>query len=168
MMRRPAARGDRPLLVLLLPCALEDFALRERAEDLLSAPGAVAVEPARVSYGTLGSIPAPAARSIARRQARRMRLPGVPRAVAVFHPLQVALAEALVQRYDEAELWWLPSAPPAGLREEELAIAAAERAGLTGALEAAADAHAANRPLWERMEALGIESGRLGSERVRP
>ena len=26
-------------------------------------------------------------------------------------------------------------------------------------------AHAQNRPLWERMEALGIESGRLGSER---
>ena len=28
-------------------------------------------------------------------------------------------------------------------------------------------AHAQNAPLWERMEALGIESGRLGSERVR-
>jgi hypothetical protein len=27
-------------------------------------------------------------------------------------------------------------------------------------------AHAQNEPLWERMEALGIESGRLGSERV--
>ena len=27
-------------------------------------------------------------------------------------------------------------------------------------------AHAQNRPLWERLEALGIESGRLGSERV--
>ena len=27
-------------------------------------------------------------------------------------------------------------------------------------------AHAQNRPLWERMEALGIESGRLGSERA--
>ena len=26
-------------------------------------------------------------------------------------------------------------------------------------------AHTANVPLWERMEALGIESGRLGSER---
>ena len=26
-------------------------------------------------------------------------------------------------------------------------------------------AHEANLPLWERMEALGIESGRLGSER---
>ena len=29
----------------------------------------------------------------------------------------------------------------------------------------AGPAHAANLPLWERMEALGIESGRLGSER---
>jgi hypothetical protein len=27
-------------------------------------------------------------------------------------------------------------------------------------------AHAQNRPLFERLEALGIESGRLGSERV--
>ena len=27
-------------------------------------------------------------------------------------------------------------------------------------------AHEQNRPLWERLEALGIESGRLGSERV--
>jgi hypothetical protein len=27
-------------------------------------------------------------------------------------------------------------------------------------------AHAQNRPLWERLESLGIESGRLGSERV--
>jgi hypothetical protein len=27
-------------------------------------------------------------------------------------------------------------------------------------------AHEQNRPLWERMESLGIESGRLGSERV--
>jgi glycosyltransferase involved in cell wall biosynthesis len=28
-------------------------------------------------------------------------------------------------------------------------------------------AHAVNQPLWERLEALGIESGRLGSERTR-
>ena len=27
-------------------------------------------------------------------------------------------------------------------------------------------AHEQNRPLWERLEALGVESGRLGSERV--
>jgi hypothetical protein len=27
-------------------------------------------------------------------------------------------------------------------------------------------AHAQNRPLWERLEALGVESGRLGSERA--
>ena len=30
----------------------------------------------------------------------------------------------------------------------------------------AAPAHTQNLPLWERMEALGIESGRLGSERA--
>lgn len=162
--------GDGPLLVLLLPCALEEFALRERVEDLLTAPGALAVEPARVSYGTLGGLPAMTRRSIARRQARRMRLPGVPRAVAAFGPLQVPLAEAIVDRDERAELWYLPSRPPGDPRERELEAAAIERARLTRRLEPAAGANvrSANLPLWERMEALGIESGRLGSERVQP
>jgi hypothetical protein len=168
--RRRVPEGDRPLLVLLLPCALEEFALREQAEDLLGAPGALAVEPPRVSYGTLGGLPAVTARSIARRQARRMRLPGVPRAVAAFGPLQVRLAAAIVDHHDAAELWYLPTSPPDGPRERELEAAAIEQAAFTRALEPAAgtDVRAANLPLWERMEALGIESGRLGSERVQP
>jgi hypothetical protein len=169
--RRSVPASDRPLLVLLLPCALEEFALRERAEDLLAAPGALAVEPARVSYSALNGLPAVTARTIARRQARRMQLPGTPRAVAVFGPLQVRLATAIVDEHNAAELWYLPvesveSAP--GPRERALEAAAIERAALTRTLEPAADARTANLPLWERMEALGIESGRLGSERAQP
>ena len=83
--REPAAaRGGRScravaLLVLLLPGALEGLPDREPLEALLRAPGAVAVEPARVSYGALAACPPASARSVARRQARRMRLPGIPR-----------------------------------------------------------------------------------------
>ena len=33
-------------------------------------------------------------------------------------------------------------------------------------LEPTDDPHADNRPLWERLEARGVESGRLGSERL--
>ena len=40
---------DRPLCVLLLPAPLEVFELRERAEDLLTAPGVAAVDPPRLS-----------------------------------------------------------------------------------------------------------------------
>ncbi|MGI8781138.1 MAG: hypothetical protein ACR2L8_13405 [Solirubrobacteraceae bacterium] len=145
--RRGGADGP-PLLVLLLPSALEAFGRREAAEALLKAPGALAVEPARVSYGTLGALPAAIARSIARRQAKRMKLPGTPRAVAVFDPLQLPLADALVQRHAEAELWCL-AGPIDGVGD----------AALT--LDAAADP----LPAWERMEDLGIASGRLGSER---
>jgi hypothetical protein len=148
-LRRGAADGP-PLLVLLLPAALEAFAMRERAEALLKAPGALAVEPPRVSYGTLGGLPAAVAASVARRQAKRMKLPGTPRAVAVFDPLQLPLADALVLRHPEAELWCLAGA-----------IDGVDDAGLT--LGADADL----LPAWERMEALGIESGRLGSERLR-
>src|SRR4051794_41938486 len=39
-------------------------------------------------------------------QARRMRLPGTPRAVAAFHPFQLFLAGALLARNPRAELWY--------------------------------------------------------------
>ena len=42
-----------PLFVLLLPGMLERLPDREPIEALLRAPSAVAVEPARVSYGAL-------------------------------------------------------------------------------------------------------------------
>lgn len=151
MLRRNAAPDGPPLLLLLLPVALETFDLRERAEELLAAPGALAIEPARVSYGALATLPPALAYRVARRQAKRMRLPGRPAAIAVFDPHQVPLAVALAQRHAGAELWQLGAEPSDGLDS-----------ALVLDLGAATDL----RDLWKRAEALGIESGRLGSERA--
>jgi hypothetical protein len=52
-----AAPAGPPLLVLLLPERLERFELRERAQELLAAPGAVAVDPAHISYRALSRLP---------------------------------------------------------------------------------------------------------------
>jgi hypothetical protein len=130
-----------PLLLLLLPARLEAMEPRELLQRLLAAPGAVAVEPPRVPLSLAF------ARVVARRQVKRMKLPGVPQAIAVFDTLQVPLAAALIERNPEAELWSL-----AGPQRE---------ADFTFELAAATDL----RPAWERMERLGIETGRLGSER---
>jgi hypothetical protein len=124
--------------------------------------------------------------------ARRMRLPGFPRVLVIFHPLQYPLARGLIATNEGAELWYwrhtelvLSGSRLRRARQEELHLAASLRAELivvgsedlredvlaSGArdpllLEATDDPHADNRPLWERMEARGIESGRLGSERI--
>jgi hypothetical protein len=148
--RRGSVPGDPPLLLLLLPAPLEQFDLGERARELLAAPGAIAVEPARISYGVLSALPPALAYGIARRQAKRMQLPGAPAAIAVFDPHQVPLAVALAQRYAGAELWQLGPAPSDGLDSAFVLD-----------LGAATDL----RGVWKRLEALGIESGRLGSER---
>jgi hypothetical protein len=140
---------DRRLCVVLLPDGSEPG---EHAEALLRAPGAVAVEPAAVSYRTTGRMPALMRDRIALGQARRMGLPGHPWAVAAFAPEQYPLARALLTLHPRAELWYGGSGPG------DLHHAAVARAALTfsdGEL----------LPLWERMEALEIESGRLGSER---
>ena len=138
------------LLLLLLPTKLEEFELRERAEELLAAPGAVAVEPPRVSYGALSALPPAFAYGVARRQAKRMKLPGTPAAIAVFDSHQVPLAIALAVRHEGAELWQLGPEPSEGLDSAFMLD-----------LGAATDL----RGVWKRVESLGIESGRLGSER---
>jgi hypothetical protein len=156
---------DRPLCVLLLPTPLEAFELRERAEDLLVAPGAVAVDPPRLSYTAAARLGEAFADGLAGVQARRIELPGIPRALVVFDPLQYPLARALVGLHPDAELWYCPPVEPleAG-RARTLHELACERAALRFD-RTYGPAHTANLPLWERMEALGIESGRLGSER---
>ena len=131
-----------PLLVLLLPVRLEAFPAREPVERLLVAPGVLAVDPPRMPLSVA------LAAAVARRQVKRMRLPGIPRAVAVFGTVQVPLAAALIERHPEAELWSLAGPEP--------------QADFTFDVGGAADL----RPAWERMERLGIESGRLGSERL--
>jgi hypothetical protein len=122
-----------------------------------------------------------------------MKLPGFPRVVVIFAPLQYPLARGLMVANEGTELWYWRHAPleqPASRRRrdrlEELHLAASFRAELIIVsseelreearaeetrdpllVELTDDPHADNRPLWERLEARGIESGRLGSERIR-
>ena len=161
-MRRRRRRRDQapavPLAVLLLPAKLEQSSQRERIEALLQAPGAIAVEPPAVGYGSRR--PGLLRERIAAGQARRMSLPGQPRAIVVFDARQYPLARALLAEHPEAELWY------SGEGGDDLHEAALARAALR--FEAGGDVpvREQNRPLHERMEALGIESGRLGSERI--
>ncbi|WP_028057411.1 glycosyltransferase family protein [Candidatus Solirubrobacter pratensis] len=105
--RAAKAGGDPPpLCVLLLPRELEEFILRDQAEDLLTAPGVVAIEPARVPYGAYLRLPAAVADGLAATQARRLKLPGRPAAIVIFHPLQYPLARALISEHPDAELWY--------------------------------------------------------------
>ena len=101
-----AGREDPPIAVLLLPRTLDSFILRDQAEDLLTAPGVVAVEPARISYGAYLRLPASDGDGLAAAQARRLRLPGVPRAIVIFHPLQYPLARGLIAMHPDAQLWY--------------------------------------------------------------
>jgi hypothetical protein len=129
------------LLLLLLPEQLEEMEAHERLEQLLAAPGTVAVEPPRMRVSLA------LARVVARRQVKRMKLPGIPRAIAVFQTLQLPLAAALIERNPDAELWSLGEPQ----RESDFMFDLRETDDL--------------RPAWQRMERLGIETGRLGSER---
>jgi hypothetical protein len=95
-----------PLLVLLLPRPLAGFILHDQAVDLLRRPGVTAVEPGRLPYGLLGRLPDGPARLLARIWASRLKLPGSPSAVAIFHPFQLPLAEALMELHPGAELWY--------------------------------------------------------------
>jgi len=178
----PPASGDRQerLLVLLLPERLEDFAHRPLAEDLLQAPGVVAVDPPRLSYARLGLIPDAIGVSIAVKQAKRLRkkLPGPPAAVAIFHPAQYPLARGLLVQVPDCELWYgrmeraeedVPDGP-ARERLTELHHLAAERAALTfvGSEELGREEEHAGRrpvlvrpedeyePLWERLADLPV------------
>src|SRR4051794_21613835 len=99
-------REPPPIAVLLLPRTLESFILRDQAEDLLSAPGVVAVEPPRMSYGTHLRLPAALGDGLAAGQARRLKLPGVPRVIVIFPPLQYPLARGLIAQHPDAELWY--------------------------------------------------------------
>jgi hypothetical protein len=143
---------EQQLLVLLLPQRLERFHLEPQARELLRAPGAVAVDPARIP---VGRIPAPVAAGLAVGQAKRMRLPGVPGAVAIFHPLQFYLAGALLARHPTAELWYGEPAPDEVGPHEQLHTAAAARAALTFPVTADLDI----TRLQLRMAELGILTG---------
>ena len=136
---------DRSIAVLLLPRSLERFILRDQAQDLLRAPGVVAVEPARVPYGAFGRLPGWLADGLAFRQARRLlrQLPGDPRAIAIFHPFQYPLARALLAARPECELWYsiwdrydhaYDASPKLRARIADLHAQASERAAFTFAV----------------------------------
>jgi hypothetical protein len=137
---------DGPVGALLLPAPLERFILREAAEDLLTAPGVVALEPGRMPYGAFGRVPAWVARNLARRTAGRLaRRLGDLRVVVIWHPLQLPLAEALLERRPQAELWYVRwdryeaahDAPPRMRRRlETLHARASGRAALVFAVSA--------------------------------
>lgn len=140
---------EQQLLVLLLPQRLERFHLETQARELLRAPGAVAVDPARIP---VGRIPAPVAAGLAVGQAKRMRLPGMPGAVAIFHPLQFYLAGALLARHPSAELWYGEPDPGDVGPHEQLHAAASKRAALRFPVTTDLDII----PLQLRMAELGI------------
>jgi hypothetical protein len=139
---------DQPLLVLLLPRPLERFHLEQPVRELLRAQGVVAVDPSRLPLARM--VPTVAARA-AMGQAKRMKLPGTPAAVAILHPFQFFLAGALLARHPGAELWY--GRPEDEELEAELDAAASERAALTLTPEELF----AVAPL--RMAELGIVSG---------
>jgi hypothetical protein len=138
---------DQPLLVLLLPRRLERFHLEQPVRRLLSAQGVVAVDPSPLPLARMA--PQVAARA-AMGQARRMKLPGTPAAVAILHPQQMYLAGALLARHPRAELWY--GRPAERELAGELDTAARERAALTMTSEELLTA----APL--RMAELGIVS----------
>jgi glycosyltransferase involved in cell wall biosynthesis len=101
----------RPLCLLLLPRPLEGFILRDQAEDLLRAEGVVAVDPPRVPYGALARLPGKVgdvlAHGVARRLVKALRRNGDrPKVIVIFHPVQVLLARAILERVPDCELWY--------------------------------------------------------------
>lgn len=96
-----------PLGVLLLPSKLEEFELADHARDLLAIPRVIALEPSRARIPRFLRDAAPA------RTARRLRLPGEPRMLILYHPRQYPLARALYARYEQAELWYIRPEPQA-------------------------------------------------------
>jgi hypothetical protein len=120
-----------PLALLLLPARLEGFELADHARGLLRIPRVLALEPGRFA------IPRWLRQSAPARSAKRIRFPGEPRVIVLYHPEQYPLARALSARYEQAELWYIRP-DPAALGAEggsadllDLDRLAAERAGVT-------------------------------------
>jgi hypothetical protein len=152
-----------PLAVLLLPADLEDFELQAQARDLLSIPRVLALEPPR------RRTPRVLRDAVPVRQAKRLRLPGEPRVLVLYHPAQYPLARALMARYPQAELWYVrPDLgelrdDPAYAREELLVLdeRACERAAEVRLANRDADPSVANESLRLRLRELEIISSRV-------
>jgi len=163
--REPATDS---LAVLLLPGRLEGIALEAHARDLLSIPRVIALEPSRIRP------PRFLRDAISLRQARRLRFPGQPRLLLLYHPAQYPLARALCARYEDLELWYispaaaLPAADQAHAREAALDVLARERARQVLPVTEAGSVDDA--PLRERLRELDVINPRafLPGGRPRP
>ncbi len=142
-----------PLGVLLLPAKLEQFEFASHARDLLEVPRVVAVEPGRSRRGRFGGELA------AERQARRLRFPGAPRVIVLYHALQYYLARSLATRHD-AELWYMRFDEPGDEESSALDELARERAGRTLTLGPSQQPREDNKPLRQRLVELEIISSR--------
>jgi hypothetical protein len=154
------AHPDEPLGLLLLPQRLEQFELGDHARGLLQIPRVIALEPGRVRTPNFMRDAA------AMRQAKRLRLPGIPRLLVLYHPLQYPLARALGARYQRADLWYVRGDrhslrdESGHLREEVLEFdrLASERATRTIVLGTEEVLAAQTASLRDRMTELGIIS----------
>lgn len=163
---------DEPIAILLPPCRIEEFELADHARDLLAIPRVVALEP---SHRRLRG---PLVDAVSMRQAHRLRLPGEPRMLVLYGPVQYALARALSSHYDRAELWYVCVDAAASWRAEghgsaeldEFDTLAATRATQTVFASPGADPRLQNEPIRQRLVELGVISSRafLPGARVRP
>jgi hypothetical protein len=135
--------ADRPVALLLVPRTVERFILYDQGQDLLRAPGVVAVEAPQVPYGVLGRLPRWLSDGLSSAQAARLKVPGEPVVAMLFHPFQWPFARAVLSRWPDCQLWYglfdrTPAAPDAGAgtraRLEELHAEASERADLVFAV----------------------------------
>ena len=163
-MREPATDS---LAVLLLPGRLEGIALEAHARDLLSIPRVIALEPSRIRP------PRFLRDAISLRQARRLRFPGQPRLLLLYHPAQYPLARALCARYEDLELWYLspgrpdrPAGDQADAREAALDMLARERARQVLPVTEAGGVDDA--PLRERLRELDVINPRAFLPGARP
>jgi hypothetical protein len=153
---------DEPLGLLLLPCELEQFELEQHARGLLQIPRVVALEPSRVRT------PKFIRDAAAMRQAKRLKFPGTPRLLVLYHPLQYPLARALTARHVQVEIWYVRPDPHSlrdqggYSREDQLMLdqLAAERATRPVALGTDEVLAAQTASLRDRMSELGIISHR--------
>ena len=131
------------------------------ARDLLGVPRVVAVEPRRARKP-----PRRVSDFAAMRQARRLRFPGEPRVIVLYHPAQYPLARALSGRYEQTELWYArpdSASLRAVLEDAELRALdelAAERAAHALVVGAGADPRTQNEPLRRRLVELEVISSR--------
>ena len=156
---RTDERAAKELLgVLLLPAKLEQFEFAQHARELLEIPRVIALEPGRVrTPGFLRD-------ALPVRQVKRLRLPGEPRVLVLYHPAQYPLARAFCGRYPNAELWYLRARDvPAGRNADELTALdelAQERAVETRAILDPDERAAAEDALRLRLQQLDIISPR--------